>query len=84
MIMQDPWKVSFESDKQSGFDEDDRVSRLVQSIEDDLEQFQSAFKKYLGNPGRNKPQLENAEQSITAIGTTSRVILRALDKLRKS
>jgi hypothetical protein len=70
--------------KKTAASEDDRINRLVQSIEGDLEQFKSSWKKYQGDPGKFKPQLENAKRDMTAIGTATRTAIRTLEGLSKT
>jgi len=61
----------------------DRISRLVQSIEDELNQFKSSWKKYEDSPGKFGPQLENAKKAMAAIGVATRTAIRTIEGLSK-
>lgn len=81
------WKNMTEEHKdnfKSAASEDDRINRLVESIEKGLEQFKSAWKKYQGDPGKFKPQLENAKRDMTSISTAVRAVFRTLEGLSKT
>lgn len=61
--------------------EEDRIDRLVMSMEGDLEAFKSAWKKYQSGP-KYAPQLENAKRDLVAITTAVKAALRILDGIK--
>jgi len=57
-----------------------RLTRLFDAIERELHQMRSSVDLYRKDPGRFRPQLENAANAAVQVQNAARVILRTLDE----
>jgi len=81
------WEDAYPETTQGELDEEGadmaRIERLRDSLAADMKAFEAAWSKYKSSPLKNKPQLANAMQSITSVGTQARVASRALQSMAK-
>jgi hypothetical protein len=77
------WKTEHEKNKdnfkEASGDMTNRINRVLGDIQDNVKELDSAWKKYTSDPQKFKPQLDNMKQNMASIGTSVRVMDRALD-----